>query len=361
MIKELNLAGASRSIGREHGEQVLELRPQIEAAMQARLTVLRRQDLDLSPYLHEVAQVWEQHAPATLEMLRGIAEVLEFDWRDYFSSTIVSYLADRIDSTHRSAHGNPGCTTWAASGICTRDGSSIMAKNRDTCLDQRPLECLARVHPERGYPYLCLTTAGTPGVASSGINAVGLAVADTYVPSTDVGPGIGRYSVMMDLLEKCASVQEAIEYIGLHPHLGNGTVGLVDAQGGMVVFELAHSVQAALRPDEDFVVSTNHFTAPETRTLCVDREPPFLQGSSVERRRRVEEALRAARGQVDIAWTQSLMAQHGTGLSAICRHPEIDPQGVTISSVVLLPQKASLYLAHGSPCETPFELFQVID
>ncbi len=227
--------------------------------------------------------------------------------------------------------------------------------------NQRPLQCLARVHPERGYSYLCLTTAGVPGVSSSGINAVGLAVVDTYVASTDVGPGIGRYSVMMDLLEQCASVQEAMEYIRSHPHFGNGTVSLVDAQGGMAVFEIAYSVQAVRRSNEGFVVSTNHFIAPETHTLWMDREPLHFRGNSVERYERVEKALLAARGQVDLPWAQNLMSQHGTKLNTICRHAEINPHDVTISSVIFLPQRTSLYLAHGFPCQTPFQLFQVTE
>jgi len=361
VIKVLSLAGAARSIGRQHGEQVIDLRPKIQASMQTRLLAFRQKGVDPSPYLEEIIQVWQRHAPATLEMLLGIAEALDFDWQDYFSYTIISYLDDRINLTHRSTHWDQGCTTWAASGAFTRDGAPLMAKNRDNHPDQWPLQCLARVHPERGYPYLCLTTAGIPGVSSSGINAVGLAVVDTYVASTDVGPGIGRYSVMMDLLEKCASVRDAIVYIRSHPHFGNGTVSLVDAQGDMAVFEIAHSVQAVRRPDEGFVVSTNHFTAPETRTLWMDCEPPHLQGNSAERRERVEKALRAARGQVDIPWAQNLMAQHGSGLNAVCRHAEIDPLAETISCAILLPRQASIYVTNGHPCQTAFEFVRLAD
>ena len=361
MIKVLSLAGTARSIGRQHGEQVVDLRPYIQASMQTRLAVLRQQGVNLFPYLEEIIQIWQQHAPATLEMLLGIAEALEFDWRDYLSYTIFPYLEGRINLIHRAVHQDQGCTTWAASGVFTHDGAPLLVKNRDNHPDQRPLQCLAHVRPERGYPYLCLTTAGIPGVSSSGINTVGLAVVDTYVASTDVGPGIGRYSVMMDLLEKCASVRDAIVYIRSHPHFGNGTVSLVDAQGDMAVFEIAHSVLAVRHPNEGFVVSTNHFTAPKTRTIWMDCEQPHLQGNSVERHGRVEKALRAASGRVDIPWAQNLMAQHGTGLSAICRHAEIDPLGVTISCVILLPRQASIYVANGHPCQTPFELVRVAD
>ena len=51
MIKVLSLAGTARSIGRQHGEQVVDLRPYIQASMQARLAVLRQQGVNLFPYL----------------------------------------------------------------------------------------------------------------------------------------------------------------------------------------------------------------------------------------------------------------------------------------------------------------------
>jgi predicted choloylglycine hydrolase len=97
---------------------------------------------------------------------------------------------------------------------------------------------------------------------------------------------------MMDLLEKFASVKDAINYLPSRPHFGGGTVSLADAQGDMAVFEIAHSLQAVRKSNEGFIISTNHFTAPETRTRWVDNEPPHLRGNSLERRRQVENALR---------------------------------------------------------------------
>ena len=357
MIRVLNLSGDPRSMGRQHGEQVADLRPKIQALMQVRLAALRQQGVDLSPYLNEITQIWQQHAPDTLKMLLGMAETLDLEWGEYFPYTIASYLTDRLKQTPQ----GDGCTTWVAGGDFTRDGAPVLAKNRDYHPDHQPLQCLARMQPVHGYPYLCLTSAGSPGVFSSGINSSGLAVADTYVASSDIGPGIARYSLMMDLLEKFASVQGAIDYLYTHPHFGDGTVTLADAQGDMAVFEIVHSIQAVRKSNEGFITSTNHFTAPETRTRWVDSEPPHLRGNSLERRRQVENALRSARGQIDIPWSQALMARHGSALNAICRHPEIDPQAVTISSVIFSPQQASLYVADGLPCQTQFELFQISD
>ncbi len=356
MIRVLNLSGDAHSIGRQHGEQVIDLLPQIQNSINIRLAELRQGDPDLSPYVKEITGIWEQYAPDTLEMLQGIAEALHLEWEEYFTYTIASYL----DSCLKNIQPGKGCTSWAANGTITRDGAPILAKNRDYHPDHQPLQCLARIKPSHGNPFLCLTSAGSPGVFSSGINSKGLAAVDTFVSSTDIGPGIARYSLMMDILQNFSTVKEAIDYLPTRPHFGDGTVTLIDAQGEMAVFEIAHSVQAVRLSDEGFIASTNHFSAPETRLFWVDREPAHLQGNSQGRRRPIENSLRSAKGQVDIRWAQALMGQHGDSLSAVCRHAEMDPTAVTISCVIYLPRQASMYVANGHPCQAPFEYHKVI-
>ncbi|TRZ47742.1 hypothetical protein D4S03_11200 [bacterium] len=357
MIRVLNLTGDARNIGRQHGEQVSDLRSQILSSIQNRLTELRKGDPDFSHHLKEINQIWEKHAPETLEMLLGIAEALDLKWDEYFTYTVASYLTSCLNKPSQSE----GCSTWAASGKITRDGAPMLVKNRDYHPDHQPLQCLARIKLTHGNPFLCLTSAGSPGVFSSGINSAGLAVVDTFISSTDIGPGIARYSLMMNILKNFTTVKEAIDYLPTRPHFGDGSVTVLDAQGDMAVFEIAHSVQAVRQSDGGFVASTNHFTTPETRSLWVDKEQVHLRGNSQGRLRMIEEALRSAKGQVDVPWSQALMGKHGDSLSALCRHAEIDPLAVTISCVILLPRQASMYVANGHPCQTPFEFVRLAD
>jgi isopenicillin-N N-acyltransferase like protein len=357
VIRVLKLTGDPRSIGRQHGEQVIDLRPQIIAAMQVRLAELNQQSIDPSLDAKRIAKIWEKYASSTLEMLSGMAEALDLDWEEFFTYTIASFLSGYKKHVQQ---GN-GCTTWAANQTLTCIDSPLLVKNRDHYSAHQPLQCLAHVQPEQGFPYLCLTSAGSPGVYSSGINSQGLAVADTYVASKDIGPGIARYSLMMDLLEKFGKVQDATDYLYTLPHIGDGTVILADAQGELAVFEISHSKQVVVKSYEGFLVSTNHFTAPEICTLWVDNETPDLKGNSLERRRRVENALRLVDRRIDVLWCQTLMAQHGNVLNAICRHPEVDANEVTISSIVFLPKQTCLYVANGFPCQTQFELFGIED
>ena len=357
MIRVLNLSGDARNIGQQHGEQVSDLRPQIQTSIHTRLAVLQKWNLDFFHELDEITRIWEKHAPETLDMLLGMAEALDLKWDEYFAYTVSSYLTSSLNRSKR----NEGCSTWGANGKITRDGAPILVKNRDYHPNHQPLQCLAHIKPTHGNPFLCLTSAGSPGVFSSGINSAGLAVVDTFISSTDIGPGIARYSLMMDILQNFATVKEAINYLPTCPHFGDGSVTVLDAQGDMAVFEIAHSVQAIRQSDCGFIASTNHFTAPETRLLWMDKEQAHLRGNSQGRLRMIENALRSAKGQVDIPWSQALMGQHSDSQSALCRHAEIDPLAVTISCVILLPHQASIYVANGHPCQAPFELVRLAD
>jgi isopenicillin-N N-acyltransferase like protein len=357
MIRVLNLSGDPRNIGRQHGEQVADLRPQILAAMEHRLSELRHPDFDFTKYLKGMISVWEVYATGTLEMLMGMAESLDLDWDQYFTYTLAAFL----DSQIKNSLEGDGCTTWAATGRYTRDQAPLLAKNRDYKPDHIPLQCLARVRPAQGHAYICLTSAGSPGVFNSGMNVKGLAVADTFVASRDLGFGIPRYSLMMDLLEKFERVQDAVVYIHAVPHTGDGTVIIADALGDMAVFEIAHSIQAVRIPEDEFIVGTNHFTFPVMRKLWVDRELVHLKGNTRERYRRVRRAIKASMGKIDVLWGQALMRQHKGPLGAICRHADLDERSNTIGSIIFSPRLGCLWVANGVPCQTEYEMFHVME
>jgi hypothetical protein len=182
------------------------------------------------------------------------------------------------------------------------------------------------------------------------MNETGLAVADTHVNSLDLGPGLARYSLMMDVLEQHNNVSSALDYLQSLPHTGNGTLIILDKSGDMAVFEIAHKTQAIIRPESGFVVSTNHFNSLSLRHLWEDRSLPELQGNSRGRYARISDLLRSEDGQFGVTGAQTLMSAHGEPINSICRHIELEPTSMTISSVLYLPQTRRFYLANSKPC-----------
>jgi hypothetical protein len=282
-MRQINLAGDPYAMGQQHGQQVRDLRGELLSVIDRRLVTLARCNTDLSPYISELSGVWEEYAQGTLYMLRGIANELGLDWDSFFRYTIASYLEDRANG----GSDQQGCTTWAAGPPIINVDTSILVKNRDYRQDHQDLQCVAYAKPTHGHYYAYVTSAGSPGVFSSGMNESGLAVIDTHVHSLDLGPGLARYSLMMDILEKYDNVSSALDYLQSVPHTGNGTLIILDKSGDMAVFEIAHKTQAIIRPESGFVVSTNHFNSLSLRHRWEDRSLPELQGNSRGRYARI--------------------------------------------------------------------------
>ncbi|MFQ5340337.1 MAG: C45 family autoproteolytic acyltransferase/hydrolase [Anaerolineae bacterium] len=355
-MRVLELAGTHYEMGRQHGHQIRDLRPIFLQAVDQRLAKLAQSEADVQPLVTELRSAWEVTALPTVEMLRGIADALELEWDPFFRYTIASYLEDRRVAA---AHAE-GCTAWAAAAPIARDGTPILAKNRDYRLAHLPLQCLARARPAEGYRYAYVTSAGSPAVFSSGMNEAGLAVADTHVTSLDIGPGVARYSVEMACLEYHDSVKSALDYLRGVSHIGDGTLVVADATGDVAVFEAGHAHQGVIHPKDGFVVSTNHFVTELLRDQWVDRNPADLRGNSERRHARVTAALQAAQGQVGAGWAQALMTSHGRSQDAICRHPEIEPHSATISTVLYFPEAGEFLFANGRPCQAKFHAWSVI-
>ena len=356
MIKLIQLAGDHYAMGHQHGRQVVELQPFLTAAMENRLKALDQLEVDLNGFLSEQKDLWQASAHPTLNMLRGMGDALGLPNERYFKYTIASYLTDRATGSPSKGQ---GCTVWGAAGPVTLDAEPLLAKNRDYWLDHRQLQCLASASPHRGYRYQYLTSAGSPGVFSAGMNEAGLAVADTHVASLDIGPGLPRYALMMEILEHHDHVQSALDYLRLTHHVGNGTLTLVDAAGDMAVFETGHSHPGVVLPEAGFVVATNHYVTPCLHDRWIERAPLELQGNSQARYARVHQALQAARGHVDLAWAQALMSSHRSPLDSICRHPEIEPRSGTIAALIFRPRQKTTYLANGLPCQTAYQAHQL--
>lgn len=357
-MRQLYLSGDHFAMGKQHGHQVTDLKPHILSAIQHRLDKLAKVELNTGYLEEQMLESWHAQAEPLLEMMQGISEALSLDWRVFFRYTIATFL---MDMARQPQVGDQGCTTWAVLSEATRDGIPLLVKNRDYWPDHQELQCLAHTRPDKGYVYLNMTSAGSPGVFSSGINEAGLAVSDTHVSSLDIGPGLPRYYLMMEILEHHDTVHSAVDYLRSVNHAGNGTLLLLDANGEAAVFECGQIFSKSIPATNGFVVSANHYVTPALRQKWMFRTTDRkLIGSSLHRYSRVKRALLKAKGSIDLNWAINLMRQHGTPLNAICRHPELNPQSVTISSAIYLPTKKQLYLVNGIPCQNEYQVYPVI-
>ncbi len=355
----LTLRGNHYAIGWQHGRQVRKLRPRIAEAMDACFRRVERDGSDarFEALLRETREALEVFDPPLLSMIRGQAEALEFDFGALLRYDLMIYLRDAL--TARRASAIEGCTTWAATGSATADGRPILAKNRDYRPEHLSLQVVIAVTPQGGHRYVCSGSAGSPGVFCAGISQVGLVVADTHVCSTDLGPGLPDYALMMHILEEHDSVSSALDYLRSVPRMGRNNLILADAQGHLAVFECGHRGCGLLETYDGVLVNTNHFVSPEMRNCFVEVEPPRARGRSFRRYERVTGALNDAWGRVDIPFTRRLMATHDGSLASICCHPDADSDLSTISTSIFLPVQRTLLFCHGLPCQDRYDVFVV--
>lgn len=353
--RTLTLDGDPFVMGLQHGQQVRDLRPQIAEAMAIRFSQVEEDGVDdrFHTLLAETRTVIEWAGRPLLEMIRGQAEALDLDFETLLRYDLISYLRD--DLLVRRHLGSEGCTTWAASGRCTLDREPIMAKNRDYRPEHLPLQCVVRASPAQGYRYVYISSAGSPGVFSAGINQAGLAVADTHVYSSDLGPGLPDYAMMMHLLEHHSRVSAALDYLRSIPRLGRNNLILADETGHLAVFESGHHHYGLFELRGGALVNTNHYASAEMQEQYVSVDPPEARGRTFRRHGSVSAALHEAWGKVDVAFAQGLMASHDGPLSSLCCHPEAETNVETISASIFLPAQRRLLFCHGLPCRGHYD------
>ncbi len=352
-MRVLTLEGTHYEMGFQHGTLIAPARPLLLRRIHARLQKLPPHPLT-DVWYSEVVVLLEREAPGFLQYAQGQAAGLGVDRDLLLRFSLASYLEDRAKCPVATVA--EGCTAWAARPDWTQTGQPILAKNRDQSLNLLGLQCVVRTRPAGAHPYLGLTTLGWPGLASSGINAAGLAVADTHVRSTDLGPGVPRWWLMMRILERCATVGEALDYLASVPRLGNGNVVLADARGDIAVFEEGHANFAIRTPEEGqgYLVATNHFVTEPLRGQC-RLEDLGRKGDTMARKARMEAALAEARGVVSPSWARAMMSSVD-GIGAICWEDREKKVG-TISTVILSPARRTMWVRHGRLWHGEFQRF----
>lgn len=354
----LHLKGTHQEMGRAHAEQVAPLRESFFQFLRSQLDLLREAPR-AEERLRSLWEAWKEHAAPLVAMLEGLAEGLDLaPWTlfQYLATPYVLELAQYPDA------GKPECTVWAAAVRDDKGLWPVLCKNRDYRPQHVHLQVVVLAKPARGYRYGYVSSAGSPGVFSSGLNERGLAVADTRVRTPDQGPGVPRYGLMMEILEHHDTVSSALQYLQSVPHMGGGTLTLADAQGHKAVVEVVHSgarVVAHIQGPTGWVVSTNHFVHPDLADRWVDPSPPHLRGNSLARRAEVARWLAGRGGVGNLGEMAALLALHRGPLNSLCRHQEVDGESRTVSGTVFLPAERAFLFCHGYPCQGTFLRFEV--
>jgi len=345
-VRVIDVAGRPYDVGLQFGQATFAQRDAVADSVERMCA--RIQSSSQTADLAEARDGLRRHSPETLEQIRGMSDALSIPAEQLLRSVLCTYLDD-LAGAPRSVEPE-GCSTWA--------GGGLLVKNRDYRDYHLPLQALLRVVPDSGIPWCALTSAGAPGVYGAGMNAAGLAIADTYVSAADVGPGIPRFSLMMHVLERAQTVADAIAYLRSVPIMGSGNLTLADSTGAVAVVECGYRRSGFLVRPQGWLVATNHFVT-EEMVGSMRHSPDSSEGlDSCARADFLAESL--SRSRIDEEFARSLMAHHDGSVGSLCRHDIPGSDARTIACLIAQPTTRQLTACFGFPCTDPFRTIDVL-
>ncbi len=344
----LILSGDAGARGRGQAADAEADPARVRAATVGRVETARAEgviDTRALAYVRAQRAFHEAHDPQGMAELGGIAEGFGLDLDGLFAHLHLGTLRDLKDGADL-VEGD-GCSAWAApSGP---DGP-ILVKNRDysgTHLGIQKVSLHTGPDVTTGS-MLCVGSLGSPGAYSSGINAAGLALADTHVAVTAHRVGWLRYFLMTRILASCTTVEEALEFIWRVPHAGGGTLVLADASGAIATAELGAAKPGVATGR--VVWRTNHYILPG---LAEDTLFPFgdlIVGNSQSRFDYLESQLPGhSWGIADAANLMRTHADSAPLAAQLCQHQEGDASE-TLSSSIYSCRLRTLTFSEGRPC-----------
>lgn len=310
-------------------------------------------DIDALAYIDAQRDFLQTHDSDTMGELRGIAEGFSIPMSVVFIHQHLTVLRDLKKTAKLDAD---GCSTWAVDH--SEDGP-LVVKNRDFSGTHLGIQ---RVFLHQGPDIetgamLCVSSAGSPGAYSSGINAAGLAVADTHVGSRLHGVGWLRYFLMTRILATCRTVEEALAFIRARKHAGGGNLVLADRGG--------HTLAVEIGTDDTGVEigasvwRTNHFVTTAMAPFNLHDELDQIDSTSMERFAYLSREV--PRGAWSIEGAARLMASHAADRpdsAPLCQHADRNGSQ-TISSAVFSCWSNRLDFLEGNPCSGRWHRYEI--
>ena len=295
-------------------------------------------DSEADSYLMAQRRFHETHDPEGLSELLGVAEAFGLPEADLFAHLHLGTLRDMRGG----AALIEGCSAWA---VGQGPDGPLVVKNRDYSGQHLGIQCILRHSgPDISTgQVLSLGSLGSLAAWSSGINAAGLAVADTQVSVNRHRVGWLRYFLLPRLLARATSVGEALALVRSLPHAGGGTLVMADRSGATAAVELSATGPVVAEGGTQW--RTNHYTAPGVAGETLGADGDRIAGNS---HARFDYLSRILPGQTwTVAAARGLMATHSVPL---CQHAASEADAETISSVVYSCRLGAMEIAEGTPC-----------
>jgi isopenicillin-N N-acyltransferase-like protein len=372
----VRVRGSSREMGRQHGEQLKDLLLQYRTSTESSYKRVGYVGERLAKTIALNEEALERVLPQLMEELHGIAEGAKIPYDDilsmYLCPEIVSAQPlDVVYQRYYREESQKGCTSFAACAKATKGGAPLLAQTRDTSPSGVEYRITVTAEPAEGYSYVAHSRPTLNG--GYGVNSKGVSIAAPTVHTLDSvtainsskPSGITDSTLSKIVMEKCASIDDALEYAESRPggYMGLNVL-LVDQDGNMAKVERSYDSfntsvpEKALYSTNFVMAATNHFSSEKMNRLGPSSERDYA--SSYHRYDRIMELLTSEAGHISYDVFEAFSRDHGNGPGdlSICRHGN---SVCTNAAFIVELRKRRLHVLTGTPCQNNFVTFRSPD
>jgi len=345
--REIVVTGAPREMGRQLGEAAQdEIRGFAEIALQRvnkTMRVSRQRAMSIAARSTEFAR---GYSPEMLEELHGMADSSHVPFDELMLLQVRNQLRPDAEA---------GCTSLSLGSPAIATKGAIVAQNWDNDPALDPFTIVLARKPSGKPALVNLTQAGL--IAYIGFNDAGIGLCLNTLPAPSREVGVPHYFTVRGIYE-AGSLAGAIEAVRRAQRAIPANIMLATPQGPADLEVTVDDVRV-LSGEQGQVTHANHCKHPELLAVN-DAFPELIE--SYPRQQRIDKLLSAAGGPLSLEAVKRALKDHEGHPRSICRHPNDDPQTgywQTVFSVIIEPDQQRMHVSRGTPCEHPYETYEL--
>ncbi|MSP14269.1 MAG: hypothetical protein EXR62_15095 [Chloroflexi bacterium] len=339
---QIDIAGTPKEMGLAHGRQ---LRARVQQTAASLRSIVGSEIYDASwRDLQQTYAYCQQHAPALMEEIEGIAQGAEMDIRNVFMINahleVVSWKRMVWQAPVAVAH-SAACSSHAV----VTDAEVLLGWNGDDWKGWLDCGAIVRGHPAHGEPFIYFSWAGSVGRPGLGSH---LALGANTLPGKHWRADGLLYNMLCRQVLEARSAEEGVEIFKTN-HACSGMNYLIADEAGTLVDVEAHADGFEVLTPEDrgtrgYLLHTNCFLNPQLAGGEVDVDTTCSRLSAAQR-------LYREKVPVDVAGVRAVQSDHTGG---VCVHRE---ESCTVISFVAEVRSGQFHAIRGNPCEGTAQTF----
>ena len=324
-MHEYTLAGSHYTMGRENAARL----------QQAGYPLPQPPTAEQLHFAYACQAVVGEHTPWLLDEIRGVADAGVFDPE---AATVLPLTL----------YADSGCSVIAVSGRHTRAGKPLFGRNYDFFTSFGKQNSLYRTRAAGRLAHIGCSDHWVG--RHDGLNAAGLAIGHSGPPTRIRRPGFIFTLAIRAVLDTCRTVGEAAAFLERIPHLQNSAFLIADATGAIAAVDVSPAEVRTTLFSDGFGFLTNQY-ASEAMQAHAPNEVWEEAAARAENVRRWYQT----HSDIGLADVQRVLADPGAGVCACAdADSEADDPAVTLWSWTAALGDPVLYLAKGTPHETPY-------